>query len=95
MFAAEYESFHANDEPEYDVFEFDDLCSTADCLLTVVSKSMHESVFPPALKLKPVPDSLKYAFLGPDKSLPVIFASDLDRTKRTNSLPYLERIWKP
>ena len=26
MFAAEYESFLIDDEPEYDVFQFDDLC---------------------------------------------------------------------
>ena len=44
MFAAEYESFLLNDEPEYDVLEFDDLCSTTDYLLTAVSKSIHESV---------------------------------------------------
>jgi len=79
MFAAEYEFLFVNDEPEYDVFEFDDLCSTANCLLTAISESMHESVSPSALKLKPLPDSLKYAFLGPDESLPVVVASNLDR----------------
>jgi len=35
IFAAKYESFLIDDEPEYDVFEFDDLCSAFDCLLTV------------------------------------------------------------
>jgi len=49
MFAAAYESFFLNDKPEYDVFEFDDLCST-DCLLTAVSESMHEFVSPPPLE---------------------------------------------
>ena len=34
-FDTEYELFLMNDEPEYDVFEFDDLCSTADFLLTL------------------------------------------------------------
>jgi len=68
MFTAKYESFLMNDEPEYDVFEFDDLCSTADCLLTIVFESMHESISPPALELKPLPDSLKYAFPGPEES---------------------------
>jgi len=29
--------------------------------------------------LKPLPDSLTYTFLGPDESLPVIIASDLDQ----------------
>jgi len=61
------------------VVEFNDLCSTADCLLTAISESATESVSPIALKLKPLPDSVKYVFLGPDESLPVIIAFDLDR----------------
>ena len=32
---------------------------------------------PPKLELKPLPDTLKYAFLGPNDSLPVIIASNL------------------
>ncbi|GJR93319.1 putative nucleotidyltransferase, ribonuclease H [Tanacetum coccineum] len=32
---------------------------------------------PPTLKLKPLPSNLKYAFLGPKNTLPVIVASDL------------------
>jgi len=79
IFAAKYESFLMNNESEYDVFEFDDLCSTVDCLLTVASESTSESVYPPALELKPLPVFLKYAFLGSDKSLLVINASDIDR----------------
>jgi len=79
MFATEYESFLVDDEPEYDGFEFDDLCFAADCLLTAVSKSTSESIFPSAFELKPLPDSLMYAFLGLDESLPAIIASDLDR----------------
>jgi hypothetical protein len=31
----------------------------------------------PKKELKPLPDSLKYKFLGPAESLPVIIASDL------------------
>ena len=31
----------------------------------------------PKKELKPLPDNLKYKFLGPAKSLPVIIASDL------------------
>jgi len=75
---AEYESFLVNDGPEYDVFEFDDLCSTGDCLLTTVSESAAESASPTTLKMKSLPASLKYALLGLDESLPVIIASDLD-----------------
>jgi len=89
MIAAEYKSFFVNDEPEYDVFKFDDLCSTAICLLTAVSESMHESISPFALKLKPLPDSLKYAFRGPDESLPVIVASDLDRDQEDKLITLL------
>jgi hypothetical protein len=32
---------------------------------------------PPKKELKPVPDNLKYKFLGPAETLPVIIASDL------------------
>ena len=71
------------------MFEFDDLCSTADCLLTDVSISAAESVSPIALELKPLPDSLKYTFLGPDKSLPVIIAFDLDRDQEDKQISLL------
>jgi len=81
---AKYESFLVNDKSEYNVFELNELCSTVDCLLTTVSASTFESVSPPTLKLKPLSDSLKYAFLRLDESLPVIITSDLDHTKRTN-----------
>jgi len=70
------------------VFEFGDLCST-DCLLTVVSESMHESVFAPPLELKSLPDSLKYVFLGPDESLPVIITADPDRDQEDKLIALL------
>jgi len=89
MFAVEYEPFLVNDEPGYDDFEFDDLCSTADCLLTAASESGPESVSPPALELKPLPDSLKYAFLGLHESFLVIIASDLDMDQRTKLIALL------
>jgi len=44
VFATKSESFLIDDEPEYHVFEFDDLCSTVDCLHTAVSESVTESV---------------------------------------------------
>ena len=62
----------------YIVFEFDDLCCTANCLRANISESAHESVFPPALELKPLPDSLEYSFPGADESLPISITSDLD-----------------
>jgi hypothetical protein len=45
----------------------------------LVSKEKEEIVVPesPKKELKPLLDSLKYKFLGPAKSLPVIIASDL------------------
>jgi len=65
MFAAERKPFLIDDEPKYDVFKFDDLCSATNYLLAPISQSAHKSISLPALELKPLPDSLKYAFLGP------------------------------
>ena len=89
MVAIEYKPFLVNDEPEYDAFEFDDLCSTIDCSLTATYESAPEFVSPPALELKPLPDSLKYAFLGPYESFLVIIASDLDVDQRTKLIALL------
>ena len=79
VFATKYESFLIDNKPEYDVFEFNNLCSTADCLLAVVSESAIEFVSPVMLELKFLPYSLKYAFLGADESLPILITSDLSR----------------
>jgi len=76
MFAAEYESFLIDDEPEYDVFQFDDLCSASEC---AISSTFEHNSPSASLDLNPLPDSLKYSFLGPDDSFPVIIASDLNR----------------
>jgi len=73
------------------VFEFVDLCSTADCLLGTISESTHESISPPYLELKPLPDSLKYAFLGLNESLLVITASDLDRDQEDKLIALLRQ----
>jgi hypothetical protein len=45
----------------------------------LVSKEKEETVVPdsPKKELKPLPDSLKYKFLGPAELLPLIIASDL------------------
>jgi hypothetical protein len=45
----------------------------------LVSNEKEETTMPdpPTKELKPLPDSLKYKFLGPTDSLPVIIASDL------------------
>ena len=39
VFAAEHESFLVDDDPKCDVFEFNDLCSADDYLLTAFSES--------------------------------------------------------
>jgi hypothetical protein len=45
---------------------------------------------PPKLELKPLSDKLKYAFLGANKTLPVIIASDLQQDQEDNLLEVLK-----
>jgi hypothetical protein len=45
---------------------------------------------PPKLELKPLPDKLKYAFLGANETLPVIIASDLQKNQEDNLLEVLK-----
>lgn len=45
---------------------------------------------PPKLDLKPLPDTLKYAFLGPNETLTVIIASNLDESQEKKLLEVLE-----
>ena len=81
MCVADYEYFLINDEPEYNVFEFDDLCSISKSLLA----STTEFDCPTAsLNLKLLPIFLKYLFLGPDESLPVIISFDLNWDQEKN-----------
>jgi hypothetical protein len=44
----------------------------------------------PTLELKKLPDSLKYAFLGPDQTLPVIIASNLNSIQESQLLDVLK-----
>jgi len=74
-FAAKHESFLIIDELEYDVSEFDDLCSTSDCLRISTTES---NSHPTSVGLKPLCDTLKYSFSRPNESLPMIIATDLD-----------------
>ena len=46
---------------------------------------------PPELELKPLPSTLKYVFLGPNDTLPVIIASDLTQTKETQLTILLQK----
>jgi hypothetical protein len=62
--------------------DFEKLMEQADALLEtapLVRKEKEETVVPdsPKKELKPLPDNLKYKFLGPADSLLVIIASDL------------------
>ena len=43
----------------------------------------------PKLKLKTLPEHLKYAYLGPSETLSVIIASDLDQTQEKKILAVL------
>lgn len=44
----------------------------------------------PKLDLKPLPNTLKYVFLGPSESLPIIIASDLNNTQEQKLLTILK-----
>jgi len=57
-FAIEHESFLVDDDPEYDVFDFNDPCSM-DFITKVVSTC---DTFAAPLDIKPLPASLKYVF---------------------------------
>lgn len=87
VFCTEYASSLMDHEPECDAFDFDD------CSLDSISTSMTTPACEPPtapLELKPLPDSLKYAFLGPNESLLVIVASDLDLDQETKLLALLQ-----
>jgi len=73
-FAIGYESFFVDDEPKYNVFDFD-TCSV-DFIVDVASAYDTSTI---SLDLKSFPNFLKYAFLGPDESLSIIIAFDLDQ----------------
>jgi len=73
--AVEYESFLVDDEPVYDVFDFNDACPMD--FITKVASACDTSAAP--LDLKPLPDSLKYVCSDHHESLPMIIASDLNQ----------------
>jgi hypothetical protein len=62
--------------------DLDKLLKQADTILEtapLVSSEKEETIVPdpPMKELKPLPDNLKYKFLGPAESFPVIISSDL------------------
>ena len=93
-----YESFCPEHELEFDTFAFeeqyDDLvyASILGSLSSIPSPS-HET--PPnvllcsSLELKPFPNTLKYAFLGPNEIVPMIIANDLNSGYETKVLELL------
>jgi hypothetical protein len=58
-----------------------------------VSKEEEEATVPepPKKELKPLPDNLKYKFLGPTDTLPVIIASDLHVAQEEKLLNVLRK----
>jgi len=85
-FTVEYESFFVDAEPGYDVFDFDTYF-----MVFIAEITSTCDTFGVSLDLKPLADSLKYAFLSPNESLPVIIASDLDQDQKENLLDLLRK----
>jgi hypothetical protein len=72
--------------------DLDKLMEQADALLEtapLVSKEKEAILDSPKKKLKQFPNSLKYKFLGPAESLPVIIASDLKDAQEEELLKVL------
>ena len=53
-------------------------------------KALPSEERPPKLKLKPLPSHLKYAFLGEEKTFPVIISSSLERNQENQLLEILK-----
>jgi hypothetical protein len=71
--------------------DLDELLEQANALLEfapLVSKEEEEGIVPepPKNELKPLPDNLKYKFLGPAETLPVIIASDIHASQEEKLL---------
>ncbi|VFQ90151.1 unnamed protein product [Cuscuta campestris] len=79
---------------EYSLAEFEELENLSQPvfraeLLENRPKLAPSLVSPPKLELKDLPDDLKYAFLGPDQTLPVIISSALTKNQEENLLRVL------
>jgi len=82
-----YESFYMGYESKFDTFaseeQYDDsLYASSLASLSSFPSPSHEALpsVPPSssLELKPLPNTLKYAFLGPNETFPMIIANDLN-----------------
>ena len=74
--------------------DLDKLLEQADLIIEttpLVSSEKEETIVPdpPKKELKPLPKNLKYKFLGPTESLPVIIASDLVDAQKEKLLDVL------
>jgi len=74
-------------EPEFFTFAFKKQCgdSLHESILASISSLLspsHEALLSVTssffLELKPFPNTLKYAFIGPDETFPMIIADDLN-----------------
>ena len=74
-----------DDKLEYEVLGFDDV-HFVDVIANVVSAC---DTFVLSLDQKPLADSLKYAFIGLNESLPVIIAFNLDNHQEEKLLDLL------
>jgi len=61
----------------------------------LISIPVPSIIEPPKLKLKLLPDTLKYAFLGESETLPMIISSYLDKDKEEKLLVFFVNIRKP
>ncbi|CAN6542267.1 unnamed protein product [Malus baccata var. baccata] len=61
-----------------------------DCFNEGVGEDNLENASAPKLKLKPIPEHLKYAFLGEDETLPIIISSQLIAEKREKLIRVLK-----
>ncbi|KAG5553848.1 hypothetical protein RHGRI_011652 [Rhododendron griersonianum] len=89
------------DSPEveylYSVLDVEEVCGTElwtpkfDELPPLSSKTLPSNVQFPKLELKVLPDTLKYAFLGPDETFPVVISSSLDVHQESQLLELLKQ----
>ena len=87
----EEESLFLNSEVEslVDMLNVDDVCGVVwdpvpEPLGDPLPKALPSSVKPPKPELKPLPDTLKYAFLKANNTFPVVISSSLESDQESN-----------
>jgi len=93
-----FESFCMEYEPEYDAFIFEDQCDDslhASILASPFSIFLSSNEAPPGVpsssshELKPLPNTLEYAFLNSNKTFPMLLANDLNLDQKSQVLDFL------